>query len=112
MLRPLASQNADVRAGVQPDVAAVDRTDRRAPVFGLLIGAMKAGTSGLYDAVREHPEICECRAKEPNFVSRDERWAEGFEAYRNLWDFDPRRHRVRFEGSTSYTKIPRWPNAR
>ena len=73
--------------------------------YSILIGAMKSGTTSLYSYLVQHPQICECKTKEPNFFSNplNERIAE---KYRELWEFDDSRHRYVLEGSTAYTKYP------
>ena len=72
--------------------------------FALIIGAMKSGTTSLFEYLAAHPAIAPCSVKEPNFFSDPDRWAEGMDAYRRLWDWDPATHRVALEASTAYTK--------
>lgn len=74
--------------------------------FALLIGAMKSGTTSLFEYLSKHEEIAGCRLKEPNFFSDEERWRGGLDAYRRLWDWRPDRHRVALEASTSYSMRP------
>jgi hypothetical protein len=72
----------------------------------MIIGAMKAGTSTLYNLLRRHPRICPGRTKELNFFVRDGTVA----AYDAMFpDFDPRRHAWRLDGSTNYAKRLRFP---
>lgn len=73
--------------------------------YVILIGAMKSGTTSLYSYLAQHPEICECRTKEPNFFleQMDEKVTE---KYQELWEYDDSRHRYVLEGSTGYTKYP------
>jgi hypothetical protein len=76
----------------------------------LIIGAMKCGTTSLFDHLSRHPEICASARKEPMFFSRDG-WTDGMDAYRRLWpDFDPARHKFALEASTEYSKWPDLPN--
>jgi hypothetical protein len=76
--------------------------------FALIIGAMKAGTTSLYDHLVTHPEIARCQVKEPNFFSRTGEWRKGPERYYDFWpNFDPARHRYALEASVAYAKFPR-----
>jgi hypothetical protein len=78
--------------------------------FLLIIGAMKSGTTTLFQYLRQHPEIAPSRLKEPNFFVRDRKRGPRRQRaqYVRLWpDFDPARHRYAMEASTSYTKAPR-----
>jgi hypothetical protein len=76
------------------------------PTF-VIIGAMKSGTTSLYNLLRRHDEINMCLVKEPNFfnVKEDTRgnWELGEEWYRNL--FEPRPG-LTGEASSNYTKFP------
>lgn len=71
---------------------------------------MKSGTSWLYSMLSEHPQICECEGKEPDFFS--DNWRENFtiEDYRKLWNFDSKNHRYAIEASTGYSKCQEKPN--
>lgn len=74
--------------------------------IAIIIGAMKCGTSSLYDYLVEHEEIAPCLTKEPGFFSRQGRRL-AVDAYEDLWpDYDPGRHRFVLEASTSYAKFP------
>ncbi|WP_140455462.1 sulfotransferase [Amaricoccus solimangrovi] len=78
--------------------------------FALILGAMKSGTTTLYDYLVTHPEIAACVRKEPSFFASDRRRKLPRRYYR-LWpDFDPRRHRYAIEASVDYTKQPRYRN--
>ncbi|MEM7236478.1 MAG: sulfotransferase domain-containing protein [Pseudomonadota bacterium] len=72
----------------------------------LIIGAMKCGTTTLFDLLAQHPAIAPCRPKEPGFFAFEDRWAEGFEWYERLFSFDPAAHRFGLDASTDYTKRP------
>jgi len=74
--------------------------------YVLLIGAMKSGTTTLFDLLAQHPKIAACHPKEPGFFAFEERWAQGFDWYEGLFDFDPDVHRYALDGSTDYTKHP------
>jgi hypothetical protein len=75
--------------------------------FVMIIGAMKCGTSSLYSYLTQHPEICACVKKEPEFFSTNQqhRYHDATD-YHNLWSFDPGVHRFALEASTGYTKYP------
>ena len=72
----------------------------------VIIGAMKSGTTTLYDTLARHPEISPAWYKEPGFFAFDEVWDKGFDWFDTLFDFDPARHAYRMEASTDYTKAP------
>lgn len=75
--------------------------------FLIIIGAMKSGTTTLYDLLCEHPEICACASKEPEFFSENQAHSQAGPArYEELWDYDSARHRFALEASTGYTKRP------
>ncbi len=73
----------------------------RLPDF-IIIGAMKSGTSSLYQWLAEQPEISLPEIKEPHFFSRDEVWARGIEWYSSLFCDTP--GQLVGEASTSYTR--------
>lgn len=76
----------------------------------LIIGAMKCGTTSLFEHLSEHPRICASARKEPMYFSRDA-WERGADRYRSLWpDFDAAVHEVAIEASTEYTKWPDFPD--
>lgn len=73
--------------------------------YVLIIGAMKSGTTSLFDILSQHPQVCASKIKEPDYFvkpgdskSRDE--------YRALWDWDEQMHRIALESSVAYTKFP------
>ncbi|MEM6857721.1 MAG: sulfotransferase [Pseudomonadota bacterium] len=74
--------------------------------FVLIVGAMKCGTTTLFDLLARHPQICPCKSKEPSFFAFEDRWAEGFSWYESLFEFDAKTHRYALDGSTDYTKFP------
>lgn len=72
----------------------------RLPDF-IIIGAMKSGTSSLYQWLAVHPELYLPPVKEPHFFSRDEVWMRGLNWYSELFaDADAR---LVGEASTTYT---------
>jgi len=72
----------------------------------LIIGAMKSGTTTLFDMLARHSKISACHRKEPGFFAFEEVWVRGFEWYESLFDFDPGRHVYGLDASTDYTKHP------
>lgn len=74
--------------------------------YAIIIGAMKSGTTTLFDVLAEHPEIAPASDKEPGFFAFPEIWEKGFDWFDTLFDFDPEKHRYRLEASTDYTKEP------
>lgn len=74
--------------------------------YVIIIGAMKSGTTSLYSYLAQHPEICECREKEPEYFTRHQSHGVREKKYEVLWDFDESVHRYVLEGSTGYTKYP------
>jgi len=72
----------------------------------MIIGAMRCGTSSLYSYLKDHPEICPCKTKEPEFFSDRQKHGVHVRNYNELWNFDRRVHRYALEASTGYTKFP------
>lgn len=72
-----------------------------------LIGAMKGGSTSLFDSLAAHPEIGRLHRKEPNlFVQPD---ADAVRA--RLAEFPPPREETRYllDGSVDYTRYPHYP---
>ena len=74
--------------------------------YGLIIGAMKAGTTSLFGHLARHPHIAGAKPKEPGFFAFDDIFANGRDWYDGLFSFDPAVHRVALEASTDYSKYP------
>ncbi|MEM1115118.1 MAG: sulfotransferase [Bacteroidota bacterium] len=74
--------------------------------YAMVIGAMKSGTSSLFDLLTQHPAICASTAKEPEFFSETQGHRVEVERYEDLFPFDPATHAVCLEASTGYTKYP------
>ncbi len=72
----------------------------RLPDF-VVIGAMKSGTSSLYQWLGQQPELALPTMKEPHFFSRDEVWCLGVHWYRALFPEAP--GQLVGEASTTYT---------
>ena len=86
------------------------------PVYvAIIIGAMKAGTTSLYNYLQTHPEICPAVIKEPEFFSENQHYhgirKQGIRAdqYADLWAFDASVHKYALEASTGYTQFPKEP---
>lgn len=77
--------------------------------IALIIGAMKSGTTTLFEMLAQHPEIAVPTFKEPDFFSDDERYARGLGWYLGLWDWKPAVHRIALEASPAYTTFPSRP---
>jgi hypothetical protein len=76
--------------------------------LGIIIGAMKSGTTSLFDSLACHPAICpNAISKEANFFSSPWTYSANPVAYACQYDFDPSRHRIALEASPSYTQWPR-----
>jgi hypothetical protein len=58
----------------------------------LIIGAAKAGTTTLFDLLKQHPQVFLPFAKEPMFFSHDENYQRGLDWYKNTY----------FKGSERY----------
>ena len=79
------------------------------PTF-LIIGAGKCGTTSLWDLLRQHPEICMCDPKEPNFFGSDENYAKGWEWYGSFFEKSSRAKAVG-DVSPQYASLARYPAA-
>ncbi|MGH2572643.1 MAG: sulfotransferase family protein [Actinomycetota bacterium] len=82
--------------------------DRRALPNFVVIGAMKAGTSSLWQYLREHPQVFMCLPKEPNFFTEAGTWKRGRGWYESLFR-DAGEAIAVGEASTSYTRDPTHP---
>ena len=77
--------------------------------FVLIIGAMRCGTTSLYQYLAQHPEVAPCVDKEPSFFSNDTCWNKGLAWYQSLWSWRPGTHKVALEASTNYSKVSLFP---
>lgn len=75
--------------------------------FCIILGAMKAGTTSLFNYLAQHPEISPCSTKEPFYFSHH--YHKNPNKYLSLWPKQDWEHKVLLEGSTSYTKYPSKP---
>lgn len=76
------------------------------PNFVIIIGAMKSGTTTLYDHLKRHPKIATGWNKEPGFFAFEEKWALGHQWYESQFDFDERVHTYALDATTDYSKHP------
>lgn len=74
--------------------------------YALIIGAMKAGTTTLFDHLAAHPAVAPSRPKEPGFFAFEEHFAKGRDHYHSLFDYVDGVHQIRLDGSTDYAKHP------
>ena len=75
------------------------------PEYFFIVGAMKAGTTSLYNYLANHPDLYPSPKKEPS-VFRDPADAAVLRARFEALFVGRRQERWCFEGSTSYTKYP------
>ncbi len=70
----------------------------------MIIGAAKSGTTSMANLLANHPEVCFCREKEPEFFSHTIDWKEKLSQYHGL--YQPQNNQKLAEASTSYSMIP------
>lgn len=75
----------------------------RLPNF-LVIGAMKSGSTSLYNHLRDQPQVFMTSYKEPEFFVAEKTWSRGIGWYRSLFS-EAGQARAVGEASTSYTKF-------
>jgi len=75
--------------------------------YGIILGAMRCGTTSLYNYLIQHPEVCPAIIKEPAFFLNKPKWQYiHVDNYNDLWEFDSTIHKIAIEASTSYTRHP------
>ena len=72
----------------------------------LVIGAMKGGTTSLWEYLRQHPSIHMSPTKEIHFFDRDDRWARGRGWYEAHFAGASDAHTVVGEATPAYTRFP------
>ncbi|HEU0102695.1 MAG TPA: sulfotransferase domain-containing protein [Mycobacteriales bacterium] len=72
----------------------------------LVIGAMKGGTTSLWEYLRQHPQIYMSPTKEIHFFDRDDRWARGAAWYAPHFAGATPQHAVVGEATPAYTRFP------
>lgn len=81
----------------------------RMPDF-LIIGAMKSGTTSLFELLGRHPDIFVPYWKELQYFSRDHKFNRGEKFYRDEF-IDAREDQLIGEASTCYSRWPHYPHA-
>jgi hypothetical protein len=74
-----------------------------------IIGAMKTGSTTLYDYLQGHADIALCSPKEPGFFSRDERFFKGWKWYASLFE-SKGKNCLYGDASTCYSRNLTYPN--
>jgi hypothetical protein len=74
--------------------------------FGLIIGAMKCGTSALFRTLTGHPQVAPCKMKEPSFFISENEFTKGKLWYESLFPYDPGIHKIGVEATTRNTMLP------
>lgn len=72
----------------------------------IIIGAMKSGTSSLYQYLASHPDVVPSRIKETNFFKTVDDFNKGLDWYESLFDKDGG---IAFEASPNYAKRHEFP---
>ena len=72
----------------------------------MIIGAMKSGTTTLFETLSRHPAICPSHKKEPEFFSTNQWHGSDRSTYEAIFDYNPKKHKYCLEASTGYTKYP------
>ncbi|MBT8294269.1 MAG: sulfotransferase domain-containing protein [Eudoraea sp.] len=73
--------------------------------FIFIIGAMKSGTTSLFEILSQHPQVCPSNIKEPDYFTRDNS-ENSLENYISLWNWQDDLHTIALESSVAYTKLP------
>ncbi len=72
----------------------------------IIIGAMKCGTTSLYEYLGPHPDLGRSTPKETNFFLTPKHFSKGVPYYESLFKKD---RKIAFEASPNYTKLPKFP---
>src|SRR3954447_19096874 len=83
LFRPMPTLRSDGRA---PRVRRWAVPEARGLPTFLVIGAMKAGTTSLYEYLRAHPQVFMATPKELHFFPADKQWALGVDWYAAHFD--------------------------
>lgn len=78
--------------------------------YAIIIGAMRCGTTSLFNYLAGHPEICPAINKEPEYFSENQGHKVQVNHYNELWPHYNSNHKYVLEASTGYTKYPKEPN--
>jgi sulfotransferase family protein len=104
--RPVRAPGAELQSSGGMAVDRSVKPDR----FALIIGAMKCGTTSLFNYLASHPAVAPSREKEPNYFCAEDFSADDLDDYFALWDWEPGVHEVAIEASVNYSKMPTKPN--
>jgi len=69
-----------------------------------IIGAMKCGTSSLFEYLKEHSDIIPSKYKEPEYFTPNQSNKIDLDSYYDLWPSDANINSYLMEASTGYTK--------
>ncbi len=72
----------------------------------LVIGAMKGGTTSLWEYLRQHPQVHMSSTKEIHFFDRDDRWGRGCAWYEGHFAGATGQHTVIGEATPAYARFP------
>jgi len=78
--------------------------------FGVIIGAMKSGTTSVFDLLSQHPQIAAASRKEADFFSDHAAPTDDWSDYLDLWAWDSKEHRIALDASVAYAKAPWVPD--
>jgi hypothetical protein len=90
--------------GVWKKIRTSSRSDALRPTF-LIVGAAKAGTTSLYEYLRQHPSVFMSENKEPCYFIENRYGVETLDDYLNLFN-GARPDQARGESSTAYLSCP------
>jgi hypothetical protein len=86
-------------------VIKTQKTGNKHDHFAFIIGAMKSGTTSLFDILSQHPQVCPSKIKEPDYFTKDNNES-AHKDYLSLWDWHSDTHSIALESSVAYTKAP------
>lgn len=90
---------------VYSNKATTQISDKKPDRFAFIIGAMKCGTTSMFDILSQHPQVCPSKKKEPDYFTKDS-YDNSHEAYLSLWNWRDGKHSIALESSVAYTKEP------
>jgi Sulfotransferase domain len=102
-----ASAIPERQARIGNGATSIRRQSSPLPTF-IIIGAMKAGTTSLFDRLATHPDIGTASIKEPDFFIPDKNMGRGLGWYESLFA-GTEGAAARGEASTSYSKCGQFP---
>ena len=80
-------------------------TENKPDNFVFIIGAMKSGTTSLFEILSQHPEVCPSKTQEPDYFIKDSADS-SHKDYLSLWDWQDHLHSIALESSVAYSKEP------